>query len=1058
MLCATIKPHDRNARRVPCPNLAHVSHYSPTLNTPYNYHYSPNFKKACETIFLRFINNTVCNKTIRPKCDMLSTIHQILLIKRLTLKHKLNTIAVTKDGLTLQYLQSYEQTDKLCKIAIKQNPAAFKYIINKNTAIAQQLLTYHDVPHDCTLSALHILKQVTYKECADLILKHNFSFKLIKNLTPTHMFNIVKHMCFSEIDEYYNDHSISNLLFANNNIVDNLDNGTRLTERIAITSEYLSRSNIKHGLGYDFHHFYALALWHNFRVSEKTLQNLTDDAIIKLTLTRLAIPTPTVIRNNKPILELYKNIIKNYNTHNHLDIRKIIIGDYNMFIYALSINHKFIINIADIIDKPSKFVTRWITMDWLILKYYDALHLYNIGDIIDNEPTGYNLRCISVNKLLRLIINKNRRSNVICDKIHKCKLNSNDDYRIIMEGECVTKDAMRQRNVWHSVIINSNHHVIRNAKISFVKRIAAEFDEYICDYKNFYDYRYNIGPRLNIFIKNIINGDFCETPDKYYIESVKQKILALVSYITTYKNDISDTEYINIFTNLLTISKHYVNLEELFLIDIYCIAYPRQCIKDIPQYFQMYLYRVVDATSKVCGIYETKLYKDILKYDGMTKKRGVVVHRNAVRDEITASHTRMVHAITFAQTKCATSPISDKFQFLTSINTITANTLNTMLNTDYRIIRNLSRSGKTITPEIAFYHQACKHCTNAIYHLFVENDIIPNSLAHNRITRINTPTMLNALYDYDIFKKRLIKIYKPKGNTVTNLRKFVHVHSHIFNKAFIDISDHNNISDNFLILKQICKGVFKEQYLTNMVYKLLLQNKYEQSERLCKSAVTENGLLLAFISDKNRTHDICLHAVKQNGFAILLIKDQTMKLCTEAVKQQPYAIAFVKNQTDNLCKIALKGSARVYEYIKNPTKCVKNYYLQEYQRQNYSDFDRIPSPIYKYVDLHMQSMHSYIDILRIIKNKNAHMFQEYLFSDYMLEIHNYNNQRFADINYKVANDTYEFDPELEHVYDNQIENITIHKVVHAVYAPGVICMDMYPELKYVDDNATDCDE
>ena len=45
---------------------------------------------------------------------------------------------------------------------------------------------------------------------------------------------------------------------------------------------------------------------------------------------------------------------------------------------------------------------------------------------------------------------------------------------------------------------------------------------------------------------------------------------------------------------------------------------------------------------------------------------------------------------------------------------------------------------------------------------------------------------------------------------------------------------------------------------------------------------------------KNQTDEICLEAVKQNGFALQFVKNQTDKICMEAVKQDGYALQYVK--------------------------------------------------------------------------------------------------------------------------------------------------------------------
>ena len=63
----------------------------------------------------------------------------------------------------------------------------------------------------------------------------------------------------------------------------------------------------------------------------------------------------------------------------------------------------------------------------------------------------------------------------------------------------------------------------------------------------------------------------------------------------------------------------------------------------------------------------------------------------------------------------------------------------------------------------------------------------------------------------------------------------------------------------------------------------------------CLEAVKENGFALKWV--KNQTPDICLEAVKQNGFALRFVINQTHEMCLEAVKRDGYAIEYVKEQT-----------------------------------------------------------------------------------------------------------------------------------------------------------------
>jgi hypothetical protein len=52
---------------------------------------------------------------------------------------------------------------------------------------------------------------------------------------------------------------------------------------------------------------------------------------------------------------------------------------------------------------------------------------------------------------------------------------------------------------------------------------------------------------------------------------------------------------------------------------------------------------------------------------------------------------------------------------------------------------------------------------------------------------------------------------------------------------------------------------------------------------------------------KKQTPELCLEAVKQNGYALYYVKKQAPELCLEAVKQNGYALKHVKKQTPEIC-------------------------------------------------------------------------------------------------------------------------------------------------------------
>ena len=61
----------------------------------------------------------------------------------------------------------------------------------------------------------------------------------------------------------------------------------------------------------------------------------------------------------------------------------------------------------------------------------------------------------------------------------------------------------------------------------------------------------------------------------------------------------------------------------------------------------------------------------------------------------------------------------------------------------------------------------------------------------------------------------------------------------------------------------------------------------------CLEAVKQHGYTLQYV--KEQTPEICLEAVKQNGFALQYVKEQTPEICLEAVKQNELALRYVED-------------------------------------------------------------------------------------------------------------------------------------------------------------------
>jgi hypothetical protein len=81
-------------------------------------------------------------------------------------------------------------------------------------------------------------------------------------------------------------------------------------------------------------------------------------------------------------------------------------------------------------------------------------------------------------------------------------------------------------------------------------------------------------------------------------------------------------------------------------------------------------------------------------------------------------------------------------------------------------------------------------------------------------------------------------------------------------------------------------------------------------ERIVKASGKDESYIKA-IYDKRE----CLEAVKQNGYALRYVKEQTLEICLEAVKQDGDALQYVKEQTLEICLEAVKQDGCALQYV-----------------------------------------------------------------------------------------------------------------------------------------------
>ena len=89
----------------------------------------------------------------------------------------------------------------------------------------------------------------------------------------------------------------------------------------------------------------------------------------------------------------------------------------------------------------------------------------------------------------------------------------------------------------------------------------------------------------------------------------------------------------------------------------------------------------------------------------------------------------------------------------------------------------------------------------------------------------------------------------------------------------------------------------------------------EQTEEICLEAVKENGYALGYV--KEQTEEICLEAVKQNGDALQYVHKQTKEICLEAVKQNRYALQFVDKSIFSREKVMIELTQQQLDKIKH---------------------------------------------------------------------------------------------------------------------------------------------
>ncbi len=101
----------------------------------------------------------------------------------------------------------------------------------------------------------------------------------------------------------------------------------------------------------------------------------------------------------------------------------------------------------------------------------------------------------------------------------------------------------------------------------------------------------------------------------------------------------------------------------------------------------------------------------------------------------------------------------------------------------------------------------------------------------------------------------------------------------------------------------------------------------------CLEAVKQDGYNIEYVI--NQTPEICLEAVKQDGYNIEHVINQTPEICLEAVKQDGYALEYVKEQTPLIIHYLKKYNISLYELYKKENRItISNNEMVDFYNEN----------------------------------------------------------------------------------------------------------------------------
>ena len=97
-----------------------------------------------------------------------------------------------------------------------------------------------------------------------------------------------------------------------------------------------------------------------------------------------------------------------------------------------------------------------------------------------------------------------------------------------------------------------------------------------------------------------------------------------------------------------------------------------------------------------------------------------------------------------------------------------------------------------------------------------------------------------------------------------------------------------------------------------------------------------NTLMVDILALGMDAEQMCIEAVRYDGYALEFVENQTLEICIEAVRQNGYALRYVKEQTEEdvrkgtkflspmayetICLEAVRANGLALEYVKEQTE------------------------------------------------------------------------------------------------------------------------------------------